>query len=358
MRLGFGHTTGLDIPGEAAGRVPTPEWRKAYYETEIDKLWKPGNSITLAIGQDDLQATPLQTAVAYAAVANGGMVVRPHLGVKIVDSRGRARAEDRPPRARRSSTSRPTRSTSSSRGWSWPPTRPSAPPTPVFGGYPVEVAGKTGTAEVWKNGRYVDYSWYASFAPADKPRYAVVVVIEQGGHGGTAAAPATRKIYDALFDVERRRVRTGATERLRPRAARPAHLPEPPRLRSAAGRARPDGLRRHDGLLRHPLRRGARPRPTYAGPAAALRRRRSGRDGRPVADRLRAPAPLAVAALRHRPRLDRAGAHRGRRDARLTTLDRAAVLQHPAVGAGDRRPHGHPGGLPHRPARNCSARGA
>jgi penicillin-binding protein 2 len=68
----------------------------------------------------------------------------------------------------------------------------------------VAVAGKTGTAEVWDGGRYVDYAWYASYAPADDPRYVVVVMIEKGGHGGSAAAPAARVIYDALF-----RVRTG-----------------------------------------------------------------------------------------------------------------------------------------------------
>jgi penicillin-binding protein 2 len=69
----------------------------------------------------------------------------------------------------------------------------------VFGNYPLAVAGKTGTAQVFGK---EDYSWYASFAPADNPQYVVVVLIEQGGHGGTAAAPAARLIYDALFHVK------------------------------------------------------------------------------------------------------------------------------------------------------------
>jgi penicillin-binding protein 2 len=77
----------------------------------------------------------------------------------------------------------------------------------VFAGYPVEIAGKTGTAEVFGAG---DYAWYASFAPANDPKYVVVVMVEQGGHGGTVAAPAARLIYDALFQVKSEKV-TGAT---------------------------------------------------------------------------------------------------------------------------------------------------
>jgi penicillin-binding protein 2 len=66
----------------------------------------------------------------------------------------------------------------------------------VFGDYPIDVAGKTGTAQVAGKG---DYAWYASYAPANDPKYVVVAMIEQGGHGGTSAAPAARLIYDALF---------------------------------------------------------------------------------------------------------------------------------------------------------------
>ena len=74
----------------------------------------------------------------------------------------------------------------------------------MFAAYKKAVAGKTGTAEVWDSTRsgYVDYAWYASYAPYDNPRYAVVVMIEKGGHGGTVAAPATRIIYDALFHID------------------------------------------------------------------------------------------------------------------------------------------------------------
>ncbi len=196
-RLGFGHTTGLDIPGEAGGLVPTPEWRKKTFTTAIDKLWKPGNSINLAIGQGDLQATPLQLAVAYATVANGGYLVKPHFGDKVVDPGGKLvqRLNLAPPRKLDIA---PQWIDVVKQGLVDAATSPLGTSYPVFGGYPVKVAGKTGTAEVYQKG---DYSWYASFAPASDPKYVVVVMIEQGGHGGTAAAPAARMIYDSLFDV-------------------------------------------------------------------------------------------------------------------------------------------------------------
>ena len=87
-RFGMGKVTGIDIPGESAGRVPTPGWKKSYFETEIDKIWKPGDSVNLSVGQGDLEASPLQLAVTYAAVANGGKVVTPHLGLEVVDAAG------------------------------------------------------------------------------------------------------------------------------------------------------------------------------------------------------------------------------------------------------------------------------
>jgi penicillin-binding protein 2 len=204
-RLGYGRRTGIDIPGEATGRVPTPGWRRRYYKTAVDKLWKPGNSIQLAIGQDDLLATPLQVAVNYAAIANGGFVLTPHLGMKAIASDGSLVARFRSRRPRKIDVSSQTldvvrgalrQAASTPQGTSYG----------VFGDYPIEVAGKTGTAEVTGKG---DYAWYASFAPASDPRYVVVVMIEQGGHGGTSAAPAARMIYDALF--KRRAEKVGGT---------------------------------------------------------------------------------------------------------------------------------------------------
>ena len=85
-RFGIGKPTGIDIPGEATGLLPTPEWRKRTFTRktdprcwQVDRLWKPGDSIQLAIGQKDLQLTPLQLARVYALIANGGKLVTPHV---------------------------------------------------------------------------------------------------------------------------------------------------------------------------------------------------------------------------------------------------------------------------------------
>ena len=209
VRLGMGKTTGIDIPGEVAGRVPTPEWRQSYFTTEMDKIWKPGNSVTLAIGQDDMEATPLQLGVTYAAIANGGTIVTPHLGRKIVDAQGKLVRDLDPGTAGTVDITQRTLDVVR-RGLREAASAPTGTSAAVFAGYPVAVAGKTGTAEVWDGNRLVNYAWYASYAPADDPKYVTVVMVEKGGHGDTVAAPATRLIYDALFNEKGGKV-TGAT---------------------------------------------------------------------------------------------------------------------------------------------------
>ena len=211
-RLGMGHPTGIDLPGEVAGLVPTPEWKNATYTKktdpkgwQIDRLWKPGDSINLAIGQGNLEATPMQAAVAYAAIANGGYLVTPHLGVRVVNSQGKLvrRLPYRQPRRLDISTS--TIATVQN-ALHEAATTPAGTSYPVFGHYKVPVAGKTGTAQVAGQG---DYAWYCSYAPANDSQYVVVVMIQQGGHGGVSAAPAARMIYDSLFHVRGGQV-TGA----------------------------------------------------------------------------------------------------------------------------------------------------
>jgi len=205
VRLGMGKPTGIDVPGEVAGRVPTPAWRRSYFETEVDKLWTPGNSINLAIGQGDLEATPLQLAVTYAAIANGGFIVQPHLGMKVVDAQGKMVRDLQAAKPRKVDIA-PSTLDVVRRGLFEAANSATGTSSAVFAGYPVQVAGKTGTAEVFGSD---DYAWYASYAPANDPQYAVVVMVEQGGHGGTVAAPATRLIYDSLFKVKSAKV-TGA----------------------------------------------------------------------------------------------------------------------------------------------------
>ena len=209
-RLGLGHLTGIDIPGEVAGRVPTPKWRDKYFKHSkdpTDHIWKPGNSINLAVGQGDLESNPLQMAVAYAAIANGGYIVTPHLGVKVVASDGTLVRRLESPKPRKLDVSSGTlqvvrqglyEAANSGIGTS----------AAVFGGYPIKVAGKTGTAQVYGKD---DFAWYVSYAPASDPKYVVAVMIEQGGHGGSAAAPAAKIIYNALFNIHTGQI-SGATK--------------------------------------------------------------------------------------------------------------------------------------------------
>jgi penicillin-binding protein 2 len=192
-RFGLGRPTGLDLPGESSGFVPNPKSVKKQYGED----WYAGTSILLAIGQSYLTVTPLQLAVAYAALANGGTVVRPHLAEAVLDPAGNVveRLAHRPARKLPLTGLQAIRdglysATHSAGGTS----------TSVFGDFPVDVSGKTGTAEAPPGS---DHSWYASWAPSGKPRYVVVVLIEHGGFGAEAAAPAAREIYSALFNVPR-----------------------------------------------------------------------------------------------------------------------------------------------------------
>jgi penicillin-binding protein 2 len=203
MRLGMNKPTGIDIPGEVSGRIPTPKWKQSYFKTAIDKIWKPGDSILLAVGQGNMEATPLQLATSYAAIANGGTIVTPHLGLKVVDAQGKMVRSLEPAKPRKVDISQSTLDTVR-QGLVDAANSASGTSVGVFGGYPVTVAGKTGTAEVYDSTvmHNVNYAWYASYAPANDPKYVVVVMIEKGGHGGAVAAPAARLIYDQLFKLQ------------------------------------------------------------------------------------------------------------------------------------------------------------
>ena len=186
MRLGLGHPTGLDVPGEAGGVVPTPAWLKRIYK----QPWYEGYSINLAIGQGYLAVTPLQLAVAYAALANGGTVVRPHVAGSL-GGRKLAFPPRRRVRLRHVWAIRDALYSATHDPW--------GTSAAIFGNFPIPVAGKTGTAEAPPGS---DHSWYASWAPAGHPRIVVVVLIEHGGFGAQAAAPAAREIYSAFFHVK------------------------------------------------------------------------------------------------------------------------------------------------------------
>jgi penicillin-binding protein 2 len=208
-RFGLGKLTGVDIPGESRGLVPDYKWTKEHFTDPWSSIWRSGDSIQLAIGQGYLQVTPLQMAVAYAAIANGGDIVTPHLGLRIEDASGSTIERLRQPAVRRSGATKESIEVIE-QGLRYAASSSTGTSVGVFGSYPVAVCGKTGTAQV---ANHDDYAWYTSYAPANpepgEKQYVVVVMIEQGGHGGSTAAPVARLIYDALFHVKTAEV-TGA----------------------------------------------------------------------------------------------------------------------------------------------------
>ena len=198
-RLGVGRKTGIDLPGETEGLIPTPEWRNRLFRKKLtDRPWSAGDNINLSVGQGDVQANPLQMAVAYAAIANGGYVVRPHLGLRIEDADGRV-MQELETKARRKVKVAPEYRRAILDGLRMAASAPGGTSADVFKKFPIPVAGKTGTAE--KGAGRADQSWYLALAPYPNPRYVVAVTFEAGGFGAETAAPAARRILASLFDV-------------------------------------------------------------------------------------------------------------------------------------------------------------
>lgn len=174
-RFGLGSKTGLDVPGENAGFVPTKEWK----EEAKHERWYIGDTYNLSIGQGDLLVTPLQVASFTAAVANGGTRVRPHV------VRGAAATD--------TSSVAPSDAVRT--------VQLGMRDTVVYGSgralanMPFPVAGKTGTAQ-WRNDR-PNHAWFTSFAPSDRPEIVVTVLIEEGGEGSSVAVPVAREVLQA-----------------------------------------------------------------------------------------------------------------------------------------------------------------
>ncbi|MDX6472856.1 MAG: penicillin-binding protein 2, partial [Gaiellaceae bacterium] len=190
-KLGLGAPTGVDLIGESGGLVPTPAWVR----TNQHQPWTEGQTINLAIGQGLLQATPLQVAVAYSAIANGGTVVRPHIASAIVRGDSIQPLHFKPVRHVKLTDVSAIR-----QGLYEAAHAPSGTSSSLFATFSVPVAGKTGTAEAPPIG---DHSWYASYAPYGNPKVVVVVMIEHGGFGAEAAGPAAKEIYSAFFHVKK-----------------------------------------------------------------------------------------------------------------------------------------------------------
>lgn len=197
--LGIGRYTGFDLPEEREGLLPSKQWRDQLYEEgNTDRPWSVGDNVQLATGQGDLQASPLQMAVAYAALGNGGKVVTPHVALEVEDAAGRVLREFDFKAQRRIEIDPDYRSVIMQGLHDAAQVAPGTGAS-VFGGFPIEVAGKTGTAE---RPGHADQSWFAVLAPYPDPRIVTIVTIEEGGFGAETAAPAALRILEAYFDKQ------------------------------------------------------------------------------------------------------------------------------------------------------------
>jgi penicillin-binding protein 2 len=194
--LGIGRPTGIDLPVPTDGLLPSQHWRdQLYKEGNTERPWSAGDNIQLATGQGDLQTNPLQMAVAYAAIANGGTIVTPHVGMQVDDAAGRVLKEFDPPPRRHVHMDAAYRA-AILEGLHDAAQNGAGTSFAVFGNFPIPVAGKTGTAE---RPPYADQSWYGVLAPYPNPRIVTFVTMEEGGFGAEAAAPAARQILEAYF---------------------------------------------------------------------------------------------------------------------------------------------------------------
>ena len=196
---GFESPTGVDLTSEERGLVPDPGWAATRPDLFDNGTWIPGGDILTMIGSGYVQVTPLQLAQAYAAIANGGHLCRPHIVDQIMKPDGSLdkKVEDHCDRTVPYSAQQLDYIRGALRNAVQYGTAQCA-----FAGFPtsqVSVAGKTGTAER-EEGKQ-DTSWFASMVgpDPDRPEYVVVTMVEQGGFGGQTAAPITREVIDALY---------------------------------------------------------------------------------------------------------------------------------------------------------------
>ena len=194
LPFGFGSPTGIDLPFEAAGTLPGFDYA-LQHKSVYPYGWLAGNSILTAIGQDSVAVTPLQLATAYSAIANGGKLCRPHLADHIETPEGKTVKTMTPKCHPIPYTAQQVQFV---RGALTGVTTAGGTAGTAFAGFPISVAGKTGTAQ---RPPFQDTAWFAGMAPAGAPKYVVVAMVEQGGFGGITAAPIVRHIMEGLFHL-------------------------------------------------------------------------------------------------------------------------------------------------------------
>lgn len=227
----IGKKTGIDLPAESAGRLPDRQWRLDWYDqnkdyfcnytsrapkkqqttflvalakencVDGDKI-RGGDAVNFSIGQGDTVITPIKLAQMYSAIANGGTIWQPTLGEAIVTTEGKVIERIKPKVLGKLPA---TKSTLAFLQGALREVVTGGTAASVFTGFPISISGKTGTAEVFglnaDGSKKDNTSWFASFGPSENPRYAVVMMVSQGGFGASVSAVGVRKIYESIFGV-------------------------------------------------------------------------------------------------------------------------------------------------------------
>ncbi len=223
--------TGIDMPSELSGRLANRQWRNDWYAEnkdfycnykdraaknqltpflielarenclDGDKI-RAGDAVNFSIGQGDTVITPLKLTQMYAAIANGGKILRPSVAKAVVSTDGKVIKKIS---AKQLGTLPATQTTLNFLQGALREVVTAGTATGAFAGFPVAISGKTGTAQVFgrnANGTLkADTSWFASYGPTQNPRYAVVMMVSQGGFGASVSGVGVRKIYETLFGV-------------------------------------------------------------------------------------------------------------------------------------------------------------
>lgn len=205
---GFDEDTGIDLPNEKSGRIPSPRWKKDYCEAVADRApcvddrWFTGDSVNMSIGQGDVLVTPLQLASAYATLGNGGTQWVPQVLREIRKGQSDEVILRMEPQAVGSVDLQPDWRAAVVEGLYGVTTREGGTAVGAFSGFPnagYPVAAKTGTAQVANK---APTALFGAFAPASAPNYAISVLMEESGYGGSAAAPVARRLLDVLSGTE------------------------------------------------------------------------------------------------------------------------------------------------------------
>lgn len=188
QKFGLGKKTGVDVPGESAGTVPNPTSKKK----ATGEDWFLGDTYNISVGQGDLRSSPLQMAVATAAVANGGSVLKPHFLKEIQDAGGRTIQTVQPEVVQKDFISAANLQVIRAAMRDVVAAPHGTACCQIERQVPVAVAAKTGTAETDPNGKRKPHAWFTAFAPYEDPQIVMVVLIENSGEGSQFAAPAVR----------------------------------------------------------------------------------------------------------------------------------------------------------------------